>query len=228
MRLVRLPGVFKPPTDTWMLARVLREEIEARPGATVLDLCTGTGALAVVAAQAGADATAIDISRRAVLNVRLNAVLNRTRVQPLRGDLLTPVAGRSFDVIVTNPPYVPAPSEKLPARGIERAWQAGLDGRVLIDRITAEAPSHLAPGGVLLIVQSSINGTEATVEQLAASGLEADVAYRERGSFGPLMTDMAPELEARGLISEGERYEEVVVVRGRKPVATVAAHGISG
>jgi release factor glutamine methyltransferase len=211
-----------------MLAEVLREELRARPGGTVLDLCTGTGALALVAAQAGADATAIDISRQAVLNVRLNAVLNRLRVRPLRGDLLTPVAGRSFDVIVTNPPYVPAPSEKLPDRGIERAWQAGLDGRVLIDRITAEAPAYLSPGGALLIVHSSINGTEATVERLAARGLDAEVAYREHGSFGPLMTGMADELEARGLIAEGERSEEVVVVRGRKPVATVAAHGISG
>ena len=214
MRLLRLPGVFRPPTDTWMLARVLREEIEARPGAAVLDLCTGTGALALVAARAGADTTAIDVSRRAVANVRLNARLNGVRVQALRGDLLSPVSGRKFDVIVTNPPYVQAPAEKLPDRGIERAWQAGLDGRVLIDRITAEAPAHLRPGGALLIVHSSINSTDATVDQLAGRGLDADVAHRERGSFGPLMTDMAERLEERGLIEAGAREEEVVVVRG--------------
>jgi release factor glutamine methyltransferase len=138
-------------------------------------------------------------------------------VQALRGDLLSPVSGRKFDVIVTNPPYVPAPEERLPDRGIERAWQAGLDGRVLIDRITAEAPAYLRPGGVLLIVQSSINGTEATVDQLAEHGLEAGVAYRERGAFGPLMTDMAERLEERGLIADGQREEEVVVVRGVVP-----------
>ena len=216
MRLLRLPGVFRPPSDTWTLARVLREEIDARPGSRVLDLCTGTGALAVVAAQAGAETTAIDISRRAVLNVRLNAALNGVRLEALRGDLLTPVAGREFDVIVTNPPYVPAAEERLPDRGLERAWKAGLDGRVLIDRITAEAPSHLRPGGALLIVQSSINGTDVTVGQLGERGLSADVAYRERGPFGPLMTDMAERLEERGLIAPGEREEEVVVVRGRR------------
>ena len=207
-----------------MLARVLREEIGARPGAAVLDLCTGTGALALVAAKAGAETVAIDISRRAVANVRLNAALNGVRIRALRGDLLAPVAGRDFDLIVTNPPYVPAPDERLPERGIERAWQAGLDGRALIDRITAEAPAHLRPGGALLIVQSSINGTEATVDQLAEQGLDADVAYRERGSFGPLMTGMAERLEDRGLIAAGERQEDVVVVRG----VNLARHGIPG
>jgi release factor glutamine methyltransferase len=216
MRLLRLPGVFRPPTDTWMLARVLVDEIGGRRGLEVLDLCTGTGALALAAAQEGADATAVDVSRRAVANVRLNAALHRVRVRALRGDLFAPVAGRRFDVVVTNPPYVPAPDEKLPDRGIERAWQAGLDGRVLIDRICAEAADHLAPGGAILIVHSAINGTEATVERLRAAGLEADVAYTERGAFGPLMTRMAPELERRGLIEAGEREEEVVVVRGRR------------
>jgi len=216
MRLIRLPGVFRPPTDTWMLASVLREEIGGRR-ASVLDLCTGTGALAVVAALSGAEATAIDISRRAVLNVRLNALLNGVRVRPLRGDLFEPVANRQFDVIVTNPPYVPAPDERLPERGLERAWQAGLDGRVLIDRICASVAGHLAPGGAVLIVQSTINGEDETCSLLEEAGLEADVAYREEGEFGPLMTRMAPELESRGLIAVGQRTEEIVVVRGRKP-----------
>jgi release factor glutamine methyltransferase len=198
-----------------MLARVLRDEI--RPGSDVLDLCTGTGALALTAAEEGARATAVDVSRRAAFNVRLNAVINRLRVHSLRGDLFSPVAGRRFDVIVTNPPYVPAPEEQLPERGIERAWQAGLDGRVLIDRICSEAAEYLKPGGAILVVHSSINREQETVERLAATGLEVDVAYRERGSFGPLMSEMAGELEARGLIAAGQREEEVVVVRGRKP-----------
>lgn len=199
-----------------MLAKVLREEIGGR-SAEVLDLCAGTGALAVAAAQAGARVTAIDISRRAVVNVRLNAALNRVRVEPLRGDLFAPVAGRQFDVVVTNPPYVPAPEEDLPERGLERAWQAGLDGRVLIDRICGEVADRLKPGGAVLIVQSTVNGEGTTRALLEDQGLEADVPFRERGAFGPLMTRMAPELERRGLIEAGQREEEVVVVRGRKP-----------
>ena len=201
-----------------MLARVLRDEIASlSPGAEVLDLCTGTGALALAAAEQGAHATAVDVSRRAVWNVRLNGMLNRVRVRALTGDMFDPVAGRQFDVIVTNPPYVPGPDERLPEHGIERAWHAGLDGRVLIDRICAAAAAYLKPGGAILLVHSSVNGEEETLERLAATGLEADVALRERGGFGPLMTQMAGELEARGLIAVGQREEEVVVVRGRKP-----------
>jgi release factor glutamine methyltransferase len=215
MRLIRFPGVFRPPTDTWMLAGVLRDEIDGRP-VSVLDLCTGTGALAIEAASSGAAATAIDISRRAVWNVRLNALLNGVRVTPLRGDLFAPVAGRQFDVIVTNPPYVPAPDERLPEGGIDRAWQAGLNGRVLIDRICSSVTPHLAPGGAVLIVQSTINGESETCALLEEAGLEADIPFREEGDFGPLMTRMAPELEERGLIAVGQRTEEVIVVRGRR------------
>ena len=70
-----------------MLARVLELELRGRTGApAVLDLCTGTGVLGVVAARAGAAVTAIDVSRRAVLCARLNARLNGVRVEARRGD----------------------------------------------------------------------------------------------------------------------------------------------
>src|ERR671933_1581281 len=113
MRLMTLPGVFRPRPDTWMLAAHLRAQL--RPGATVLDLCTGSGALAVTAARAGAGAvTAVDVSRRSVLTVRLNARLNGVRVRALGGDLFAPVRGERFDVIVSNPPYLPSADGALP------------------------------------------------------------------------------------------------------------------
>jgi release factor glutamine methyltransferase len=216
MRLIRLPGVHRPISDAWMLADVLRSEI--RDGRRrVLDLCTGTGVLAVSAAQAGAEATAVDLSRRAVLCARANAALNRVRVEALRGDLLEPVRGRRFDVIVTNPPYVPGPSDSLPETGIERAWYAGLDGRVLVDRICAEAPAQLEPGGALLIVHSSLNGEDETLRRMTGAGLEASVAARHRGPLGPLIRAQADELERRGLLAPGQREEDVVVLRGARP-----------
>ena len=64
MRLITLPGVFKPHSDSWALADLLGEYVN--PGDSVLDLCTGSGVLAVAAALAGAgDVTAVDVSRRA-------------------------------------------------------------------------------------------------------------------------------------------------------------------
>src|SRR4051812_44119932 len=107
MRLFTPPGVFSPLSDTWMLAARLRAE-PALQGGSVLDACTGSGAVAIAAALAGAaDVTAVDASRRAVLGARLNARLNGARVRVLHGNLLAPLNGRRFDLITSNPPYVP-------------------------------------------------------------------------------------------------------------------------
>lgn len=213
MRVMTLPGVFRPRPDSWMLARALCAQL--RPGARVLDVCTGSGAIAVAAARAGAGAvTAIDVSRRSVLTVRINARLNGVRVRALRGDLFAPVAGERFDFVVSNPPYLPAEDDALPAHGPARAIDAGTDGRVLLDRICAQAAAHLNPGGAVMLVHSDVIGLAPTVAALEASGLRADVVERRRGPLGPLLTARAPMLEARGLLAPGAREEEIVVVRG--------------
>jgi release factor glutamine methyltransferase len=221
MRLVTLPGVFSPISDTWLLADVLREQV-VTPHARVLDVCTGSGALAVCAALRGAgDVTAVDLSRRAVLTARINARLNRVRVRALRSDLFCALGGARYDVIVSNPPYVPAPTDELPSTGAARAWDAGRDGRALLDRLCTEAPAHLRPGGTLLVVHSEVCGIDATLEAMRAGGLEPDVAVRRRGPLGPLMRARVRHLESAGLLAPGRREEDVVVLRGRAP----AAHG---
>jgi release factor glutamine methyltransferase len=212
VRLVIPPGVFRPISDTWLLADVLDRE-RLPPAARVLDLCSGSGALAVRAALGGArDVTAVDVSRRAAVTIRLNAALNRVRVRVRRGDLYGAVAGEQFDAIVSNPPYVPAESDELPARGLARAWDAGRDGRALLDRVCAGAPRHLRPGGLLLVVHSSLLGLEPTAAALRAAGLDVEVAAREPGLLGPLMRAR----RASGLIPRVDE-EDVLVVRGRKP-----------
>lgn len=217
MRILTLPGVFSPISDTWLLADVLREQTLHRR-ARVLDLCTGSGALAVCAAKRGArEVVAVDVSRRAVLTARINARLNGVRVKALRGDLLEPVGDASFDVIVSNPPYVPAATDELPTRGPQRAWDAGTSGRLLLDRILAEAPAHLTPGGCLLVVHSQLIGADETAGAMEAHGLEVDVVARQRGPLGPLMRARAAELERRGMLRPGMREEEVLVFRGRRP-----------
>lgn len=173
MHLLRPPGVYAPQSDTWLLARALRLA-SPRPGARVLDVCTGTGALALAAARAGAGGvTAVDLSRRAVLAARFNAAVRRLPVRVVRGDLTRPVAGEASDVILANPPYVPAPGRPLPGGGAALAWDAGADGRALLDRLCAAAPGRLAPGGMLLLVHSALCGTEWTLALLRGAGLKA-------------------------------------------------------
>jgi release factor glutamine methyltransferase len=222
VRLVTLPGVFRPISDSRLLASAMREHLV--PGATVLDLCTGSGALGVCAALRGAgDVTAVDVSRRAVLTARLNARLNGVEVRAVRGSLFAPVGDRRFDLIVANPPYVPAEREALPRRGRARAWDAGRDGRVLLDRLLDEAPAHLEPGGVVLVTHSSVVGRDATLRRLADGGLEADVVVRRTGPLGPLLAARAQALEERGLLRAGQRREDVLVLRGRAPGRAAAA-----
>ena len=110
-----------------------------------------------------------------MVNARLNARLNRLGLEVLRGDLFEPVRGRRFDLIVSNPPYIPAPPGG-PPRGVARAWDAGPDGREFLDRLCDRAADHLAPGGRILLVHSSLARPEQTERRLAAHGLAPAVA----------------------------------------------------
>jgi release factor glutamine methyltransferase len=213
VRVVTLPGVFAPISDSRLLAQTVRDV--THPGSRVLDVCTGSGVVGVSAALAGGRVTSVDVSRRAVLCAWLNARLNGTRLRVRRGDLLEPVAGERFDVIAANPPYVPAETDALPTAGPQRAWDAGRDGRAVLDRLLDEAPALLAPGGVLLLVHSDLIGEDETLERLRAAGLDAAVAVRRRGPLGPLMQGR----RARGLLPPEVDEEEVLVIRGQAPAA---------
>lgn len=210
------PGVYRAQEDTNLLiSSLLRERL--REGDEVLDIGTGTGAVALAAAGTGAHVTAIDVSRRALATAWINGALNGRRIHVRHGDLLEPVHGRRFDLIASNPPYVPAAGDTLPTRGPARAWDAGPDGRALIDRICLDAPPVLAPGGVLLLVQSSLSGVEASCRALARAGLRTEVVARQRLPFGPVMSARADWFEKQGLVAPGVRHEELAVIRGVRP-----------
>ncbi|WET82382.1 methyltransferase [Amycolatopsis sp. QT-25] len=212
--LLRPPGVYRPQDDTWLLANAL--SASGMPtGASVLDLCTGTGALALTAAAHGAGSvTAVDISRRALAAVWVNSRLRRLPVRPLRGGLAEAANGGPFDVVLTNPPYVPSP---VPAVGPARAWDAGPDGRIVLDQVCAQAPSLVAPGGYLLMVHSAVAGPDKSLEQLRAAGLTPAVVATRAIPFGPVMRQRAAFLEAAGLIVAEQRHEELVVIRADRP-----------
>ncbi|GAA2783383.1 methyltransferase [Streptomyces rameus] len=211
-----LPGVYAPQDDTELLAEALREE-GPPPGARVLDVGTGSGALALEAARRGARVTAVDVSRRAVWTARLNAWLTRLPVHIHRGNLFTPVRDRTYDLILANPPYVPAPDTGRGPRGRSRAWDAGHDGRLLLDRICRDAPALLRPGGILLIVHSALSGPDRTLELLRASGLKAAVVRRRWITFGPVLRSREDWLRRRGLLAPAEDREELVVIRAERP-----------
>ncbi|MBV8391663.1 MAG: 50S ribosomal protein L3 N(5)-glutamine methyltransferase [Alphaproteobacteria bacterium] len=124
----------------------------------ILDLCTGSGCLAILAALAfpRAKIDAVDLSPGALALARRNVAMHRLgdRITLHRGDLYRPLAGRRYDLILTNPPYVDARGmAKLPPEFRHEprlALAAGDDGLDLVRRILAEAPKHLTKGGGLV------------------------------------------------------------------------------
>lgn len=214
--LLSPPGVYRPQSDTDVLTRAVERSGHA-PGGDVLDLGTGTGAVALAAARSGArSVTAVDLSRRSVAAARLNARLHRLPVTVHRGDLFGPVRGRRFGLVTANPPYVPAETDVLPRHGIARCWDAGPDGRAVLDRICDDAAGHLVPGGALLLVHTAACGADTTVARLAATGVTASVLERVRVPLGPVMRARSGLHEARGLVQPGAVDEELVVVGGRR------------
>ena len=208
------PGVYRAQSDTVVLADQLTRHAEGRD---VLDLGTGSGALTLAAARAGAaSVTGVDLSLRSVLATRLNCLLHGAVVRVRRGDLFGPVEGRRFGLIVANPPYVPSATSVLPRHTAGRCWDAGPDGRAVLDRICAGAADHLTPDGRMLLVHSAVCGPEETIARFAAGGLAAEVVERARIPFGPVMRSRAELLERRGLIAPGEQREELVVVEARR------------
>jgi release factor glutamine methyltransferase len=211
--LFRPPGVYRPQGDTRLLAEALRT---ARVGAKVLDVGTGTGVLALAAARGGAaQVIAVDSCARAVFTARVNAWLRRLPVRVVHSDLFEAVTGEIFDVIVANPPYVC--SEDLPRSGRSaHVWDGGFDGRAVLDRLCSAAPPLLAPGGMLLLVQSALCGVQATVERLRSQRLRVAVVARRQEPFGPVMRARAAHLERCGLIGPDQRYEDLVVIRAER------------
>ena len=214
------PGVYGPQEDTDLLVGALLEE-PLPDGATVLDVGTGSGALALEAARRGTQVTAVDVSWRAVCTARLNAWLARLPVRIRHGNLFAPVRGQSFDLILANPPYVPAPDTRRAPHGAARSWDAGRDGRLVLDRICREAPALLRPGGVLLVVHSGLSGPGRTLTHLREAGLKASVTRRRVIPFGPVLRSREAWLREHGLLSAADQSvhrEELVVVRAELPV----------
>lgn len=203
--------MYRPQEDTWLMAEALAGAGMPR-GGRVLDVCTGTGALAISAGLAGAGrVTAVDLCRRAVLAAWVNARLHGVDVRVWRGDFGDLVGRGEFDVVTANPPYVP--SSAVPDRGPARAWDAGPMGRSVLDRLCAVLPLLLAAKGFGLIVHSTLCDPDVTLRQLRGGGLKASVVARRTVPFGPVMRRRAGWLAGRGLIEEDQEQEELVVIR---------------
>ena len=171
-----------PRQETELLAEQAIEYSKAveKDGLTVLDLCTGTGCIAISLALLGrySAVTATDISEEALALAGENIARNKASVELLQGDLFAAVEDRRFDVIVSNPPYIAAVELKTLMPEVQEhdpllALDGGADGLKFYRRIAAEAPQHLKPGGRLYLEIGAGQG-EAVSTLLAENGF-ADI-----------------------------------------------------
>jgi len=175
--------VLVPRRDTETLVEVA---LRRAPAATrIADVGTGSGAVALALAKerAGADVVATDASQDALAVARANAEALGLPVRFVAGDLLAPLDG-AFDLIVSNPPYIPtgdlaglAPEVGREPRG---ALDGGPDGLDALRRLVAGAPARLVPGGILAVEHGFDQG-ERVRALLHAADFEAIETARDLG-----------------------------------------------
>ncbi|WP_431235602.1 HemK2/MTQ2 family protein methyltransferase [Mycolicibacterium psychrotolerans] len=216
-----VPGVYAPQQDSQLLIEAMTVT-GAVTGRRVVDLCTGSGVIAIAAAQLGArSVTAFDICPKAVRCAADNADEAGVGVDARLGTWGDALASGPFDLVVSNPPYVPtspdAHLEEISADvGPSTAWNAGVDGRQVLNPLCDSAAELLSESGTMLIVQSEFSDTEQSLSRLRGAGLDADVVLRQIIPFGPVLSARASWMETIGMLPAGRREEEIVVIRAEK------------
>jgi release factor glutamine methyltransferase len=154
------PDVLIPRRDTEIAIEVVLDAVPDRAAPLrIADVATGSGVLAVTLARELGQATVVatDLSEAAAAVARDNAARLGVaeRVEVRVGDLLAPLAGEVFDVLISNPPYVRSPEIEGLSREVRceprLALDGGADGLACLRRIVAGAAAHLAPGGLLAL-----------------------------------------------------------------------------
>jgi len=181
MELAVSPATLVPRPETELLVDIALRDIPRKAEWQILDLGTGSGAIALAIARERAlcSITAIDISAEALAVARENANRNTIgNVEFLEGDWTAPVAERKFRVVVSNPPYVCSGDAALDALRAEplSALAAGEDGLEAITILARDCPSIIEDDGVLLL-EHGAEQKESVAELLMSYGWERIQCY---------------------------------------------------
>jgi release factor glutamine methyltransferase len=176
------PAVLIPRPETELLVELAIDRLPQQ--GRVLDLGTGSGAIAVAIAHARPDAavTALDVSADALAVAQGNAAHNKARVEFLHSDWYSAVAGRRFNVIVSNPPYIVAGDAHLSQGDLRFEPVSALtdhaDGLSAIRKLCEGAREHLGPGGSIHI-EHGYDQAEAVRALLSRHGFAHVQSWRD-------------------------------------------------
>jgi len=185
-------NVYEPAEDTFLAA----DYLVVNDYDTVLDMGTGCGILAVLAAQKAKKVVAVDANPYAIRCVRRNAEINKVaeKIDIRKGDLFQPIRrGEKFSLIVFNAPYLPTGSRE-ERSWLGKSWSGGPTGRHLIDRFIKEAPQYLTRKGRILLVQSSLANIDATIRKFREVSLQAKVIAQKKVAFETIAVVQARHL----------------------------------
>jgi release factor glutamine methyltransferase len=194
LELVVTADTLIPRPETELLVELALDRLPRGEPRRVLDLGTGTGAvaLAIASERPLADVTAVDASQAALEVARDNTVESGLALRLLHSDWFSAVAGENFDLVASNPPYI-ADADPHLLQGDLRfepraALASGSDGLDAIRVIARDAPAHLVPGGWLLVEHGHEQGPAVralfTGAGLKAVVTERDLEQRERVTLG--------------------------------------------
>ena len=175
-------NIYEPAEDSFLLG----ENLKVLETDTVLDMGTGCGILAIIAAKEAKSVLAVDINpfalNCAIKNAKSNSV--KEKINFLRGDLFQPIIpGKKFNLIIFNSPYLPSEPEEEEKSWIEKAWAGGRNGRKVIDRFINEAPSFLSNKGKILLIQSSLSDENRTLEMFRQRDLKTQIIAQLKFPF---------------------------------------------
>lgn len=180
--LLVAPGVLNPRlmrTGAFFASQLGADLIAS--DAEVLDMGTGSGVCAIRAAEHARHVVAVDINSAAVRCAYINALMNGLdhKIEVLQGDLFEPLAGRQFDVVLFNPPFL----RGVPQSDADRAWRS----TDVAERFAADLKQHLKPSGFALILLSTYGDASEFVRQFRRWNFDMAI-LAERGFVNERLT----------------------------------------
>ncbi len=179
-------NVYEPAEDSFLFA----ENLDIEKGAEVLDVGTGSGLLAIVAAEKADFVVAVDFNPYAIRCAKENSVINsvRRKMVFIQSGLLAAFNEyEKFDVILFNAPYLPSAENEVDS-WIVRSWAGGVNGRHVIDEFILQAPPHLKAHGRILLMQSTLASAEETIQKFEEFGLKTRIKAERQLPFFETLT----------------------------------------
>jgi release factor glutamine methyltransferase len=184
--------VYYPREDSLLLAEVLEK---TKIKGSILDIGSGSGLLAIIMAKA-ADVTAVDVSSLAVKTTLQNAEINKIKLKAMQSDLFSKVKGK-FDLIVFNPPYLPAQAEtNLNGQATDTkdanlyndiTYSGGKKGRTVISKFVRNAKKYMKKNGKILLLISSLTGEKEVLALFNKNRFKTKIIARQKIPFEELM-----------------------------------------